>query len=267
MGAGSGLLSATPASRYYAKLWEAAVFVCGVVVRRLASPSFSAPITMTTSLEDRDLAEKKRQGRRVVKVLREHYADATCALVHDTPFQLLIATILSAQCTDERVNIVTRDLFARYWTPAAIAALPQAKLEKIIQSTGFFRNKAKNILACCRDLVEKHGGEVPRDLTSLTSLAGVGRKTANVVLGTAFGIPSGVVVDTHVQRLTNRLGLVVGSDPVKIERALMTILPRKEWIDFSHRLIHHGRRICKARKPLCEECPMNKFCPRIGVAT
>jgi endonuclease-3 len=210
-------------------------------------------------------AEKKQQAGRVVRSLKKHYADAECALVHDTPFQLLIATILSAQCTDERVNLVTRELFANYSTPAAIAALPQPKLEKIIQSTGFFRNKAKNILACCRALVEQHGGDVPADLDSLTSLAGVGRKTANVVLGTAFGIPSGVVVDTHVERLTHRLGLASANDAVKIERELMALLPRKEWIDFSHRLIHHGRRICKSRKPLCEDCPMNTFCPRIGV--
>lgn len=211
------------------------------------------------------VANRKSQAKKVIKKLKEHYADAECALVHDTPFQLLIATILSAQCTDERVNIVTKALFALHPTPQDLATLPLAELEKLIQSTGFFRNKAKNIQACCRELVEKHNGEVPRDLESLTALAGVGRKTANVVLGTAFGIPSGVVVDTHVHRLTRRLGLTDADDPVKIERDLMEIVPKSEWIDFSHRLIWHGRKICKARKPLCDDCPMNDFCPRIGV--
>jgi endonuclease III len=212
-----------------------------------------------------DTAPRKAQATKVVRELKKHYAGAECALVHETPFQLLVATILSAQCTDERVNIVTKELFAQHPTAQDLTELPIAKLEKIIQSTGFFRNKAKNIKACCKDLVEKHDGEVPQDLEQLTALAGVGRKTANVVLGTAFGIPSGVVVDTHVQRLSHRLGLTEESDPVKIERDLMAILPKKEWIDFSHRLIWHGRKICKARKPLCDECPMNDFCPRIGL--
>ncbi len=211
------------------------------------------------------MANRKSQAKKVIKQLKEHYADAECALVHDTPFQLLIATILSAQCTDERVNIVTKQLFALHPTAQDLATLPLAELERLVQSTGFFRNKAKNIQACCRELVEKYDGEVPRDLESLTALAGVGRKTANVVLGTSFGIPSGVVVDTHVHRLTRRLGLTDADDPVKIERDLMEILPKSEWIDFSHRLIWHGRKICKARKPLCDVCPMNDFCPRIGV--
>jgi endonuclease-3 len=212
------------------------------------------------------VAQTKQQAARVVKALREGYPDAECALVHDSPFQLLIATILSAQCTDERVNIVTKELFSKWGTPQALAALPIDKLEKAIQSTGFFRMKAKNIKACCQQLVEMHGGEVPRTLEELVKLPGVGRKTANVVLGTAFGIPSGIVVDTHVTRLTNRLGLTANQDPVRIEQDLMQIVPKKEWIDFSHRLIHHGRRICKARKPLCDQCPMLKFCPQVGVA-
>lgn len=210
-------------------------------------------------------ADRKSQATKVVRELKKHYGDAVCALVHDSPFQLLIATILSAQCTDERVNIVTKELFAKHPTPQALAKLPLPKLEELVKSTGFFRNKAKNIQACSRDLVEKHGGEVPQTLEELTALAGVGRKTANVVLGTAFGIASGVVVDTHVHRLTRRLGLTNQDDPVKIERDLMEVVPKKEWIDFSHRLIWHGRKICKARKPLCEECPMNGFCPRIGL--
>lgn len=212
-----------------------------------------------------ELAELKKQAGKVVRVLKRDYADAECALVHETPFQLLIATILSAQCTDERVNIVTKELFAKHATPQAIVALTLPQLEKLIQSTGFFRNKAKNIHGCCRELIDKYGGEVPQNLEALVQLPGVGRKTANVVLGTSFGIASGVVVDTHVQRLSHRLGLTPANDPVKIERELMAILPKKEWIDYSHRLIWHGRKICKARKPLCETCPMNDFCPRVGV--
>ncbi len=209
--------------------------------------------------------DRKKQAAKVIKSLQADYADAECALIHDNPFQLLIATILSAQCTDERVNIVTRDLFASHPTPQDLANIPLAELEKLIQSTGFFRNKAKNIQACCRDLIEKHAGEVPQNMEALVQLAGVGRKTANVVLGTAFGIPSGVVVDTHVQRLTHRLGLTDALEPVKIERELMEIVPKKEWINFSHRLIHHGRRVCKARKPDCEACHMLLFCPQVDV--
>lgn len=207
----------------------------------------------------------KQHARRVVRALKRDYPDAECALHHDSAFQLLIATILSAQCTDERVNLVTAKLFDKYPGAAELAKLPATKIEKLIQSTGFFRNKAKNIKACCQQLVELHGGEVPRDLESLVALPGVGRKTANVVLGTAFGIPSGVVVDTHVGRITRRLGLSEHQDPVKVEADLMSLLPRTQWIDYSHRMIHHGRQICKARKPLCDDCKMNKFCPRLGV--
>jgi endonuclease III len=211
------------------------------------------------------IAKSKKQARQVAEGLKREYPAATCALVHDTPFELLIATILSAQCTDERVNIVTKDLFAKYPRPAALAAVPIKRLEKLIQSTGFFRNKAKNIRDCCVKLVEEHGGEVPRTLDELVRLPGVGRKTANVVLGTAFGIPSGVVVDTHVTRLSQRLGLTDHEDAVKIERDLMQQLPQEEWIDFSHRMIWHGRRICKARRPLCGSCMLDKICPKIGV--
>lgn len=207
----------------------------------------------------------EQRAKQTVRELKKHYANAECALVHDTPFELLIATILSAQCTDERVNLVTQQLFKTYRTPEALAQLPLPKLEKLIQSAGFFRMKAKNIRGCSEALVAQHGGKIPQDLELLTSLPGVGRKTANVVLGTAFGIPSGVVVDTHVHRLSQRLGLTDADDPVRIERDLIELLPRKEWINFSHRLIWHGRRICKARKPLCGECPMQDFCPKIGV--
>ena len=208
---------------------------------------------------------KKKQAAKVVRGLRRDYADAECALVHETPFQLLIATVLSAQCTDERVNIVTKELFAKYPTARDLAAVPLKKIEKLVQSTGFFRNKAKNIKALSGRLAEEFDGEVPRDLDILVNLPGVGRKTANVVLGTAFGIPTGVVVDTHVGRISKRLGLTSSTDAVKIERDLIELLPRKEWIDYSHRMIHHGRRVCKARKPLCEKCGFEKICPRIGV--
>jgi endonuclease III len=209
----------------------------------------------------------RSRAARVARKLAELYPDAECALVHESPLELLIATILSAQCTDVRVNIVTKDLFRRYRTATDFARVPQARLEKAIRSTGFFRNKAKNIKACCQALVEHHGGQVPRDMESLVVLPGVGRKTANVVLGTAFGIPSGVVVDTHVARLCGRLGLTDHKDPVKIEQDLIRDLPPKEWIDFSHRMIQHGRQVCIARKPLCDICGLAEICPRIGVAT
>jgi endonuclease-3 len=211
--------------------------------------------------------EAKRHASRIVKALRAEYPAAECALVHDNPLQLLIATILSAQCTDERVNIVTKELFQKYRTAEDFARAPLAGLERAIQSTGFFRNKARNIKGCCQQLVEQYGGQVPRDLEALVALPGIGRKTANVVLGTAFGIPSGVVVDTHVTRLSYRLGLTQQTDAVKIEQDLMALLPRKEWIDFSHRLIHHGRRVCIARRPKCQQCVLAKWCPRIGVTT
>jgi endonuclease-3 len=211
------------------------------------------------------VANSKKHVTAIVRLLKREYADVECALVHDSPFELLIATILSAQCTDERVNIVTKELFARYSTPAQLLAVPIPKLEKLIQSTGFFRNKARNIHDCCEKLVKEHGGEVPAEMDKLVQLPGVGRKTANVVLGTAFRIASGVVVDTHVTRLSQRLGLTEHEDAVKIERDLAAVLPKKEWIDFSHRLIWHGRRVCKARKPLCEQCVLQDICPKIGV--
>ncbi len=212
------------------------------------------------------LPDAKRHAAQVVRRLKAAYPDAHCALNFHTPLQLLVATILSAQCTDVRVNIVSKDLFQKYPDAAAFAAAKPADLERAVQSTGFFRNKAKNIKACCTDLVEQHGGRVPEELDALVRLAGVGRKTANVVLGTAFGIPSGVVVDTHVGRLSKRLGLTRHTDAVKIERDLMALLPKKEWVDFSHRMIAHGRKICIARKPKCEECPLLTICPQIGVA-
>jgi endonuclease-3 len=208
----------------------------------------------------------REQAARVMRRLKADYPAATCALENETPFQLLVATILSAQCTDERVNMVTPDLFRRWPTAAEMARAPIKSLETAIQSTGFFRNKAKNIKAASQALMEKHNGEVPRDMDSLVALPGVGRKTANVVLGTAYGMATGVVVDTHVTRLSRRLGLTKHTDPTKIEQDLMPIVPQKEWVDFAHGLIHHGRQICTARRPKCPECSMNKFCPKIGVA-
>lgn len=210
-------------------------------------------------------SDTKKIAAKVVRALEADYADATCALVHRSAFELLVATILSAQCTDVRVNLVTKDLFRRWPTPADMARAPIGTLERAIQSTGFFRNKAKSIKACSQELMEKYDGKVPREMDQLVALAGVGRKTANVVLGTAYGLATGVVVDTHVARISQRLGLTRQSDPVKIEQDLMQLLPKKEWIDYSHRIIHHGRKICAARKPLCDECSMEKFCPKIGV--
>ena len=203
----------------------------------------------------------KARAQQIIRALKKVYPVATCALNHSNPVELLIATILSAQCTDERVNIVTSTLFRKYVTVADYANADPAELEKDISSVNFFRNKAKSIQTTARLLLEKHNGELPRTLEELTKLAGVGRKTANVVLGTAFGIPTGVVVDTHVSRLTHLLGLTKHKDAEKIEQDLMELLPKKEWIDFSHRLIWHGRRVCKARKPNCAECSLESLCP------
>jgi endonuclease-3 len=211
-------------------------------------------------------AAVQRRAKKVVEALAQLYPDAHCALDHQTPLQLLIATILSAQCTDVRVNLVTPALFARYRTVQDFADARPAELERLIASTGFFRNKAKNIIACCRAIIEKHGGEVPGTLDELVQLPGVGRKTANVILGNAFGVP-GITVDTHVGRLGRRLGLTVEDDPVKVEFDLMAVIPESEWTMFSHRLIFHGRQVCDARKPKCGGCAMKRFCPKIGVTS
>jgi endonuclease-3 len=209
--------------------------------------------------------DDKRRAASIVRRLRAAYPDAVCALKFSNPLELLVATILSAQCTDVRVNMVTPGLFQRYPTAADYAAAPIADLEQAIQSTGFFRNKAKNIQACCRKLVEVFDGQVPQSLEALVELPGVGRKTANVVLGTAFGLASGVVVDTHVTRLSRRLGLTRQTDAVKIERDLMALMPRREWVEFSHRLILHGRAVCIARRPKCDVCSLLDVCPRVDV--
>jgi len=209
-------------------------------------------------------AAKKHRARALARGLARRYPDAHCALIHDTPLQLLVATILSAQCTDVRVNVVTPALFARYPDARAFAEAAPTELETAIQSTGFFRNKAKNIIACCKQLVEKHDGQVPGTMAELIPLPGVGRKTANVILGNAFDTP-GITVDTHVQRLSRRMGLTKHSDPEKIERELMELIPEKDWTMFSHRMIFHGRQVCHARKPKCDECTLRELCPRIDV--
>ncbi|RMF99800.1 MAG: endonuclease III [Planctomycetota bacterium] len=214
-----------------------------------------------------DVSVSPAYVRKVCRALAKEFPDAKCSLRFRNPLELLIATILSAQCTDERVNKVTADLFKKYRTANDYAQAPLEELEKDIQSTGFYRNKAKNIQACCRALAEEHGGKVPKSLDVLVKLPGVGRKTANVVLGTAYGLPTGVVVDTHVGRISRRLGLTDQANAEKVEQDLMKLLPKSEWIDFSHRMIQHGRKHCAARKPKCDTCPMNDFCPRIGVET
>ena len=199
--------------------------------------------------------------RSILAGLEDLYPDVDCELDRDTPYQLLCATILSAQCTDERVNKVTPELFRRYPTPEAMAKAPLRTLEKVIRSTGFFRQKAKSLKGTAIALLAKFGGEIPKTIPELTSLPGVARKTANVVLGTAFGIADGVVVDTHVQRLAMRLGLTRATDPTRIEQDLIKVLPRDSWIRTSHQLIWHGRRVCFARKPDCANCTLAPFCP------
>jgi endonuclease-3 len=207
---------------------------------------------------------KIRAGE-IVRALIEIYPAVHCALDHRDAFELLVATVLSAQCTDERVNRVTPALFARYPDAAALAVAEVEDVEALIHSTGFFRAKARNLVALAGRLVELHGGQVPADLDALTALPGVGRKTAHVVLGNAFSIPSGVVVDTHVKRLSFRFGLTKKTEPTAIEHELAAILPQDQWIDFSHRLIAHGRSTCLALRPRCGTCPLETLCPRVGV--
>jgi endonuclease-3 len=223
------------------------------------------------ALAERGLTVAKVKRRRVKATpelaalyydrLTEAYPDAHCALDHRNAFELLAATILSAQCTDARVNMVTPSLFEHYPTAHELADAAQEDVEEIIRSTGFFRSKAKSLIGMARALVERHDGEVPRSMDELTALPGVGRKTANVILGNAFDMNEGVVVDTHVARLSHRLGLVTGDDPVKIERKLMQLVPRERWTMLSHLLIEHGRRVCDARRPRCGECVLADTCP------
>lgn len=209
--------------------------------------------------------EEKKRIARLIRKLKKHYPDAKCSLSYMNPFQLMVATILSAQCTDKRVNIVTPKLFKRFPEPVDLAEAPLSKIEEIIQSTGFYRQKAKSLKQTSNDLVEKFGGEVPDEISELTKLRGIGRKTANVVLGNAFDKPAGVVVDTHVKRISNRLGLSKEQDPVKIEKDLNSKIPKKHWVMFSHWLIWHGRSICQARSPKCEACFLLADCPRKGL--
>ncbi len=220
-------------------------------------------LTVAAGTGDRSVGLVRR-ARAINRRLAEVYPDAKCELDFETPFQLLVATVLSAQCTDVRVNQVTPGLFARWPDAAAMAGAEPAALEEVIKSTGFFRAKARSILELSADLVAKHGGEVPGRLEDLVKLRGVGRKTANVVLGNAFGVP-GITVDTHMGRLARRLGLTVNDDPVVVERDLMGLIERREWTLWSHRVIFHGRRRCTARKPDCANCEIAALCPRIGV--
>lgn len=202
-----------------------------------------------------------KPSEKILKILKRNYPDVECALNHETPLQLMVATILSAQCTDKRVNIVTQTLFKKYKTAKDFAEASIPELEKEIRSTGFYHQKAKWIRQACRIVQEKYHGKLPETLEELMTLPGVARKTANVVMGTAFKVASGVVVDTHVKRISKRLGLTKKEDPVKVEQDLVKIVPQKDWIWFSHAIIIHGRRICKAINPQCPVCPLNEICP------
>lgn len=212
-------------------------------------------------------SQREQRTKVIIQKLKRYYPDAHCALDHRNALELLIATILSAQCTDERVNLVTKSLFKHYRTAQDYAEADLTHLEQEIKSTGFFRSKAKSLKGTGLKLRDEYGGEVPADLNALTSLPGVGRKTANVVLGNAFHIALGIVVDTHVKRVAFRLGLTAAKTPEKVEEDLLKLVPKKDWIDFSHWLIFHGRQVCKARKPQCEVCPLEGDCPKRGVAS
>ncbi len=214
-----------------------------------------------------DKAAKAARVKALMARLQQTYPDAHCELNHSSPLELLVATILSAQCTDKRVNLVTPELFRRYPAAADYAQAPLPELEAAIKSTGFFRNKSKSLKTACQAIVARHGGRVPQTMEELTGLGGVGRKTANVVLGNAFGINCGIVVDTHVARLSQRLGLTRETGPEKIEQALMPLVPREQWTLFSHWLIWHGRRRCYARNPDCANCELKSLCPKVGVKT
>lgn len=205
-------------------------------------------------------AERKQRVRQMLQILDRTYPEATCALVHRDPWQLLVATILSAQCTDKRVNEVTPGLFQKYPSVTDFAHASQAELAQDIRSTGFFNNKAKSLIGAARKILSDFGGQVPRTMEEMLTIPGAARKTANVVLGTAYGIASGIVVDTHVQRVSRRLDFTRRTDPAKIEQDLLKIIPQPKWIVLSHQLIHHGRRLCSARKPRCAECPLDPVC-------
>lgn len=209
-------------------------------------------------------AKRTERARKIFDALARAYPDSHCALNFKNAYELSVATILSAQCTDKRVNMVTPDLFKRWPDAKSLAKAPQGEVEEVIRSTGFYRNKAKNLIGFATRVVEEFGGKVPGNMDDLRTLPGFGRKTANVILGNAYGVP-GITVDTHMGRLSRRMGLTSETDPVKVEFELMKLLPGKDWTMFSHRMIDHGRRICDARKPLCEQCPVEELCPKIGV--
>ncbi len=227
--------------------------------RAKAKPARSAKASKTARPSRAGGTNPQRVAAILAK-LDEAYPNATCELNHKNAFELLIATILSAQCTDVRVNQVTETLFKKYPDPEAFACATPSELEQEIRPTGFFRNKTKSVMGASKGIIENFGGEVPRTMEEILALPGVARKTANVVLGTAYGIPSGIVVDTHVQRITNRLDLTRNEDPKKIEQDLMQVIPKDKWILFSHQIIWHGRRICQARKPKCVECNLESLC-------
>ena len=227
---------------------------------KTASPARKPRTSRTGAASPKAAGTNSQRVNAILQKLDDAYPNVTCALDHHTPFQLLISTILSAQCTDERVNQVTKTLFVKYRTPRDFACANPAELEQDIRPTGFFRNKTKSIIGAGKKIVEEFGGEVPRTMDELLTLPGVARKTANVVLGTAFGIAVGVVVDTHVIRLSNRLDLSRNSDPKKIEQDLMQVIPQEKWVLFSHQLIWHGRKVCQARKPRCVECNLERLC-------
>jgi endonuclease-3 len=220
--------------------------------------------TRSPNLARERLPAKRERAAKIARALARSLPDAWCALEHRNAFELLVATILSAQCTDAMVNQVTPALFREFPTPAALAAADPARVEELVKRTGFFRQKAKAIQAAARALVESHGGQVPEEMERLTTLPGVGRKTANVVRGTAFHLPA-IFVDTHVRRLAVRLGLTSDDNPERIEQDLQALLPPRGWTRFAHRLIHHGRRVCLARRPRCSQCPLAALCPRVGV--
>ena len=220
-----------------------------------------AAVPATRRPQRPNLSNAKDRILAIIDKLKAQYPAAQCALEHQDPLELLVATILSAQCTDARVNMVTRQLFTKYRSAEDYANANPDTFEQEIKSTGFFRNKTRSIIGMAQALVERHDGQVPATMDELTALPGVGRKTANVVLGNAFGIDEGIVVDTHVKRIANRLKLTNRADPEKIERDLMKLVPRKDWTVFSHLLIHHGRQLCPARSPKCEICPVNPLCP------
>jgi endonuclease III len=211
------------------------------------------------------LSQQRLRTHQLIERLKAVYPDARCSLNYSSPLELLVATILSAQCTDERVNRVTMSLFRKYRTAGDYASAPEGELEEDIKSTGFYLNKAKALRGCCARLVAQYGGEVPAHMAALVQLPGVGRKTANVILGNAYEMPEGIVVDTHVRRLAGRLGLTSDADPDKIERHLLQLIPREDWIIISHVLILHGRRTCSARAPKCAACPVNDLCPSAQV--